>query len=86
MQRHEWRERTEEGVRFYRAEYHASRWRMLTQLKGEEDWEPREELTHGDWTKLREILFNKYQRKRVPWKFVERIDLKLEEMDEEDDD
>ena len=86
MQRHEWRERTDEGVRMYRAEYHASHWRMLTQLKGDEEWETREELTHGDWTKLREILFNKYQRKRVPWEFVERIDQRLADMDAEDDD
>ena len=83
MQRHEWRERTDEGVRFFRAEYHASRWRLLTQLKGEEDWEPKEELSREDWTKLREILFNKYQRKRIPWEFVERIDKRLAEMDEE---
>ena len=86
MQRHEWREHTDEGVRFYHAEYLASRWRMLTPLKGDEDWEVKEELSREDWTKLREILFNKYQRKRIPWEFVERIDKLLAEMDEEADD
>jgi hypothetical protein len=86
MQRHEWRERTEDGLRFHRAEYHSGRWQLLTQLKGDENWERKEEMTREEWMKLREILWNKYQRKRVPWEFIERIDKRLAKMDEEGDD
>lgn len=86
MQRHEWRERTGEGLRFYRAEYHASRWRLSTRLKDDEDWERKEGLSREEWTKLRGILWNKYQRKRVPWEFVERIDRMIAKMDEGGDD
>jgi len=85
MQKHQWREQTEEGLRFWRAEYHASRWKLLTQLKGAEFWDEKE-MDRADWEKLREVLFNKYQRKRCPWEFIEKIDQPLEKMAEERDD
>ena len=82
MQRHQWREQTEEGILIYRAEYHASRWCLMTQLKGAEEWDMKEELAREDWEKLREVLWNKYQRKRCPWELVDKIDQRLEAMDE----
>ena len=39
MESHEWHERTEEGVRYNRANYHAGRWTFLTTLKTDPDWE-----------------------------------------------
>jgi len=74
MQKHQWREATDEGTRFYRAFYHASRWDFATQLKGEEDWDEQYEATQEVWQSLREILWAKYQRKRCTWKIVETVD------------
>lgn len=84
MQRHQWRERDEEGVILYRADYHASRWRMSWQRKGDEDWVDCDPITVEQWRKIREILFNKYQRKRCPWEMVEKIDKMLEELEKND--
>lgn len=86
MQKHQWREQTEDGIRFYRAQHHGGRWTMLTQLKGEEDWEELEGPAREDWEKLREVLWNKYQRKRCPWELVDGIDRRLEELAKEGDD
>lgn len=85
MQKHQWRERDEDGVRIYRAEYHASRWRLLSQPKGEEEWTEHQPISRAEWKKLREILFNKYQRKRCPWELIEKIDQRLEDLPEDDD-
>ncbi|MDA0768215.1 MAG: hypothetical protein O3A92_15510 [Verrucomicrobia bacterium] len=83
MQKHQWRDRDEEGMILYRAEYHASRWRVISQRKGEEEWEDHDPIKRELWEKLREILFNKYQRKRVPWQLVERIDKLLEDLEDD---
>ena len=83
MQRHAWREQTEEGVRFYRASHQSSSWTLQSQLKGEEDWQPHDPITREEWEKLREVLWRKYQRGRCPWKLVERIDKRLEDMEDE---
>ena len=83
MQKHEWRERDEEGLRFYRAEYHASRWRLTSRGKEEEVWREHDPISEEEWRKLREVMFNKYQRKRVPWQLVERIDKILENFEDE---
>jgi hypothetical protein len=86
MQKHEWREQTEDGLRFYRAQHHGGNWTMRSQLKGDEEWEEKEELSREDWEKLREIIWNKYQRKRCPWEMVEGIDRRLEDLRKEGDD
>lgn len=74
MESHEWRERTEEGLRFYRATYHAGKWSFQTTLKTDPDWERIDPVPMEIWRELRTIVFNKYQRKRLPWKVVEDID------------
>ncbi|NNC90201.1 MAG: hypothetical protein HKN82_17225 [Akkermansiaceae bacterium] len=81
MQRHQWRERTEEGLRFWRATYHAGEWSMASQLKGEEEWTPQEVIGRPEWEKLRDVLWRKYQRKRCPWELIEKIDRRLEKPD-----
>ena len=83
MQRHAWREQTEEGVRFYRASHQSSSWTQQSQLKGEEDWQLHDPITREEWEKLREVLWRKYQRGRCPWKLIERIDKRLEDMEDE---
>lgn len=74
MESHEWRERTEEGLRFYRANYHAGRWTFLKTLKTDPDWETVDPVPEELWRELRDILWRKYQRKRCPWKYIEDID------------
>lgn len=82
MQRHSWRERGEDGLRFFRASYHASRWTLQSQLKGEEDWQNHDPISPDEWRTLRDILWRKYQRKRCPWEFIEKIDQHLEDLGE----
>ena len=82
MQQHTWRERTEEGVRFYRASHHASSWILSSQLKGEEEWHAHDPISAHEWRLLRDVLWRKYQRGRCPWKFLEKIDVLLEDMDD----
>ena len=86
MQRHQWRENGEEGLRFFRAEYHASNWRLFSQLKGEDDWTPHDPISREEWEMLRDVLWRKYQRRRCPWELVEKIDKLLEKMDAAKDD
>lgn len=74
MESHEWRERTEEGVRYNRANYHAGRWTFLTTLKTDPDWTTVDPVPEAMWRELRDILWRKYQRKRCPWKYIEDID------------
>ena len=74
MQKHQWRENTDEGTRFYRAFYHASRWDFASQLKGEYEWEENYKPTQEVWQSLRDILWAKYIRKRCTWKIIQTVD------------
>ena len=79
MARHEWRERDDEGLRFYRAEHHARRWKISSKLKTDEEWTEHDPVDNELWRRLREVLWRKYQRKRCPWEHVEQIDRILED-------
>jgi hypothetical protein len=74
MESHEWNERTEEGKRFYRANFHANKWQIMTTLKSDPDWQHIEEPSEALWRELRDIIWKKYQRKRCPWERVTSID------------
>lgn len=76
MESHEWRERTDEGMRYFRATYHADRWSFITTLKTEPDWQKIElaDVPEEVWRALRDIIWRKYQRKRLPWERVAAID------------
>jgi hypothetical protein len=74
MESHEWNEQTEEGKRFYRGNFHGSKWKILTTLKTDPDWEVLEEPSEEVWRALRDIVWKKYQRKRCPWDRVSSID------------
>ena len=81
-QRHEWKERDEEGnLIIYRAIHHASDWRVIWSYKvgrsEEAVWNDLEEVTPEVWQTLRDILWRKYQRGRVPFDLVEAIDKRL---------
>jgi hypothetical protein len=81
MERHTWRERNEEGLRFYRAQHHAGKWTFWWQWKDAEDWTPVAVPDEGLWRTLRELLWRKYQRRRCPWEMIEQIDKLLEKPD-----
>ncbi len=86
MQRHSWREHTEQGARFYRASHHSTNWTLQSKLKDEEEWQLHDPIGEEEWRKLREVLWRKYQRGRCPWQFLERIDKRLEDLTEGDPD
>ena len=79
MIKHEWRDRSDDGeLRFVRAHKHGGDWTFQARLKSEEDWTPLDPIPRPDLEKLREVIFNKYQRRRVPYHDVEQIDAMLE--------
>mgnify|MGYP001815545193 CR=1 FL=1 len=78
MQKHQWREESEEGKVVYRATYHAGEWKLCSQLKGEESWDHYDPIPEELLLKLRDVMWNKYQRGRCPHKLVAKIDAMLE--------
>ncbi|MEM8955496.1 MAG: hypothetical protein AAGD22_15185 [Verrucomicrobiota bacterium] len=75
---HEWRDQTEKGViRFVRAKKYGDHWTLQSRLKSEDHWTNLDPIPRSDLEQLREILFNKYQRRRVPYKDIEHIDALL---------
>ena len=74
MQKHEWKKDTDEGLRLYKALYHAGRWSLASRLKKEYDWDEDYPLNQEIWQQLRDLLWAKYQRRRCTWKIVQTID------------
>jgi len=75
---HEWRQQTDDGPRLYRARRFARRWTLESRLKSDETWmavappfDP--EIVE----RLRDLLWAKYRRQRVPFEVVREIDLLL---------
>lgn len=85
MERHEWSEQTDEGKVFYRANYrNRGRWTIMTTMqKRNPTWTDLDPVPEEVWRTLRELVFNKYQRKRLPWERVTEIDAMLGETSEE---
>ena len=48
--------------------------------RSEEDWTTHEHMGLEELKKAREVLFNKYQRRRLPWEDVVQIDVMIEEV------
>ncbi|MBK1834715.1 hypothetical protein [Roseibacillus ishigakijimensis] len=74
MRDHTWRERDEEGLTFYKATHHGGRWTLASQRKGDDEWTRYDPIPEELLEKLRENLFNKYQRGRCAWKVVVSVD------------
>jgi len=76
MESHEWHERGDEGLRYFRASHHGDRWTILTTLKADPDWEKLapEQIPEEVWRALRDVVWRKYQRRRCPWERVAEID------------
>ena len=74
-QQHEWRSRDEENqVVIIRAEWDSIKWNFTYTTKKDPEWHDLPEPLLHHFEELREILFNKYQRRRLPWRFVEELD------------
>ncbi len=72
---HVWRERSPDGPRFFCATRFGKRWQIRTKLKSEEDWTP----LAPPWddavlVSLRDLLWAKYQRRKLPFEVVYEID------------
>jgi hypothetical protein len=80
---HEWRETTaDRRVRIVRAAWDTRRWNFTETHKDDPEWHDIAKPSLEDMEALRDVLWRKYQRKRLPWRFVEDIDKVLAEMRE----
>ena len=80
MESHEWRERSEEGLRFWRATRHAGHWTFQTTLKTDPEWNPIDPVPREVWEDLRDVLWRKYQRRRASHEDVLLADQMLAEI------
>lgn len=72
---HVWQTKTPEGVkREVRAERFGGQWRFQAQVKGEAQWTYYDSPLLEDLVEARDIVWRKYQRKRLPWTDVESLD------------
>ncbi len=77
---HEWREDTDEGeVRCVRATRNGKHWTLEARLKSEPDWTVLSPPPLDDLQELRDVLWRKYQRGRVPHDHVLQLDAMIEE-------
>ena len=78
MTEYEWRERTEDGTRLYWAGRFARQWKIETRLKDEDTWTtlsaPYEPAV---LRALRDVLWARYQRRKLPFEVVHEIDALL---------
>ena len=83
-QYHEWRERAEDrSKRYVRAHWDSREWRFSVLFSEHEgDWEPIEKPNLENWEALRDVLWRKYQRKRLPFKHIESVDKIIAELRE----
>jgi len=83
MTKHEWREFNADGEKvYYRANHHAGRWEFYSTLKSDPEWAKHDILPLENMEALREVLYNKHQRRRLPLKHLEQIEAMIEEMRE----
>jgi hypothetical protein len=77
---HEWRSTTAEGERRdIRAEKFGGRWKLQAKIKGEEEWTYYDVPLLEDLAELREVLWRKYQRKRLPHEDVATVERLIKE-------
>lgn len=76
---HEWHEtRPEGGKRYFRAHHDGRCWNFSTTTPEDADWPVIETPELEVWEALRDVLFRKYQRKRLNFKLLEGVDKILE--------
>lgn len=73
--KHEWHDWAEDGEQmYYRAILHAGRWEFFSTRKSDPEWEKHTILPLEKMEALREVMWNKHLRRRVPLKHIEYID------------
>lgn len=79
-QSHEWHERTDEGgKRYVRAYWDTRKWVFHYLIEPDMPaWAPLDKPLDDDWLMLRDLMWRKYQRKKLPYKYVELLDTILE--------
>lgn len=81
MTKHEWHDRAEDGEPMYfRAQHHAGRWEFYSTLKSDPEWEKLDTLPLERLEQLRDVLWRKHLRRRVPLKHVDQIDAMIEDL------
>lgn len=76
---HTWRERSEDGgLRNVRAFRRGGIWYLSSKGPEDETWTPHDPIPLEDLRQLRDVLWRKYQRRRVAWEAVADIDAKIE--------
>ncbi len=83
MQRHQWRENDGDETRFWRADHHGGRWTLFERDDEDERWVKIDPIKVEHWEALREVLWNKYQRKRCSWNLIAKIDKRLGKTNEQ---
>ena len=77
---HVWKSLSEDGEkREVRAEKFAGRWRFQARCRGEEAWTYYDSPPLEDLIELRDVLWRKYQRKRLPFEDVTAVDQMIRE-------
>ena len=59
---------------YFRGHWDSRQWRFFTTGPLDPDWLPVEHPTLGLWEALRDVVFRKYQRKRINYRLLESID------------
>ncbi len=78
---HEWHEQIDSRTKRYIRGYWDSRsWRFSILDKELQAWVPVDNPSLELWQSLRDVIWRKYQRKRLPFKYVERLDALIVEM------
>ncbi|MBP82431.1 MAG: hypothetical protein CMO61_01125 [Verrucomicrobiales bacterium] len=79
--KHEWHDRAVDGeLVYYRAILHAGRWEFYSTRKSDPDWERHELLPLEKMEVLREVMWNKHLRRRLPLKHIDYIDKLIEDL------
>lgn len=77
---HVWKSTTAEGEkRELRAEKFGGKWRLQAQVKGEDSWTYYDSPEIPDLLELREVLWRKYQRKRVTFDDITTVEKLIKE-------
>ena len=90
MEKHQWTETEDDGTEvLFRANHFGGKWTVSSQPqtfgRGDDeqpDWTYYDPIPLELLKKLRTVLFNKYQRKRCPWKLIEKLDKKIDAIEE----
>lgn len=72
---HEWKSETADGEkREIRAEKFGKKWRIQVKVKGDEQWTYYDSPLVEDLIELREVLWRKYQRKRLLYEDITAVE------------